>query len=92
VWASILFSRSPHQLAELTELGAHARATDFDRPDTLAEAFAGVDVLLLISTDAVGRRAEQHRAAIIAAAAVGVQRIAYTSMPMPRLDQIASRQ
>jgi len=37
-------------------------------------------VLLLISTDALGRRRAQHEAAIAAAAAAGVGRIVYTSM------------
>jgi NAD(P)H dehydrogenase (quinone) len=37
----------------------------------------------LISTPAVGRRVEQHRAALDAAAAVGVCRVAYTSLTNP---------
>jgi NAD(P)H dehydrogenase (quinone) len=39
--------------------------------------------MLLVSTDAVGRRVEQHRAAIAAAAAAGVERVAYTSLTNP---------
>jgi NAD(P)H dehydrogenase (quinone) len=70
----VLFSRSREGLPG-------ARFADFDRPDSLTDAFTGVDVLLLISTDAVGRRRAQHKAAITAAAAAGVSRIVYTSMP-----------
>lgn len=77
----VVFSRSPASLSELLDLGATTRYADFDRPDGLEAAFGGVDSLLLISTDAVGRRRPQHAAAIAAAAAAGVKRIAYTSMP-----------
>lgn len=76
----VLFSRSPESLTEFTDAGARARHADFDEPAALAEAFSGVDVLLLISTDAVGRRRAQHEAAISAAAAAGVGRLVYTSM------------
>jgi NAD(P)H dehydrogenase (quinone) len=73
---TVLFSRTP---ASLAEFGTTVRAADFSAPDGLVDAFRGVDVLLLISTDAVGSRQAQHRAAIDAAAAAGVGRIAYTS-------------
>jgi len=73
----VLLSRSPDALADA---GASTRFADFDQPDGLADAFSGVDVLLLISTDAVGRRRTQHEAAIAAAATVGVTRVVYTSM------------
>jgi NAD(P)H dehydrogenase (quinone) len=76
----VLFSRTPASLAEYTAAGAEARRADFNRPDSLVESFSGVDVLLLISTDAVGQRRSQHEAAITAAAASGVTRIAYTSL------------
>lgn len=75
----VLFSRTPDALDEFTAAGATARHADFNRADSLTEAFRGVDVLLLISTDAVGHRSPQHNAAITAAAAAGVGRIAYTS-------------
>lgn len=81
-----LFSRSRDVLAELSGSGARARFADFDRPDTLVGAFTGVDVLLLISTDAVGRRRAQHEAAIAAAAEAGVRRLVYTSMANPDND------
>lgn len=76
----VLFSRTPASLAEYTATGAKARPADFNQPDSLAESFSGIDVLLLISTDAVGQRLSQHEAAIAAAAAAGVTRIAYTSL------------
>jgi NAD(P)H dehydrogenase (quinone) len=76
----VLTTRSPETLSDLAARGAEVRAADFDRPETLAEAFAGGERLLLISTDAVGpRRVAQHRAAIDAAGRAGVRHVAYTS-------------
>jgi NAD(P)H dehydrogenase (quinone) len=82
----VLFSRLPDALSGMVETGVQARFADFDQPETLTGAFTGVDVLLLISTDAVGRRRPQHEAAIAAAADAGVGRIVYTSMPNPDAD------
>lgn len=66
--------------AKAADLGVQARAADYDKPETLAAALKGVDVLLLISSDAIGQRVAQHRNVIEAAKAVGVKRIAYTSI------------
>lgn len=62
------------------------RTVDFDKPETLSEAFKGVDRVLIISTDALavpGLRLKQHTAAIEAAKAAGVEHIVYTSLPNP---------
>ena len=76
----ILVTRRRDSLAEFAARGVQVRAGDFDRPDTLAKAFAGADKMLLISTLDVGqRRRRQHRTAVEAAAAAGVKHIAYTS-------------
>jgi NAD(P)H dehydrogenase (quinone) len=78
-------SRDPAKLADLTAKGAETRKVDFDDPE-LAKAFAGVDRLLVISTDALdkpGRRLAQHRAAVAAAAKAGVKHVVYTSMTRP---------
>ncbi|MFJ9577407.1 NAD(P)H-binding protein [Streptomyces sp. NPDC101191] len=58
------------------------RHVDFDAPDTLPEAFAGIDTLLLISAgygedDVVVAR---HEAAISAAERAGVGHVVYTSL------------
>ena len=37
----ILTTRRPEALSDLAERGARVRLADFDRPETLAEAFAG---------------------------------------------------
>ncbi len=85
----VLVSRRPEELADLTARGATARVGDFDDPTSLPEAFAGGERLLLISTDAVGRRVPQHRNAIDAARAAGVRAVAYTSLPNPTTDNPA---
>lgn len=56
------------------------RLFDYDRPETLVPALAGVDHLLLISGSEIGRRVPQHLAVIEAARAAGVARITYTSV------------
>lgn len=79
-------SRDPGKLAELAARGARTVKADFDDPATLEAAFAGIDRLLIISTDALGtpgQRQRQHRAAVDAALKAGVKQIVYTSMPNP---------
>lgn len=65
---------------DLAERGINVRLADYNRPDTLAAAFAGVTKLLLISSSEVTGRLAQHRAAIEAARGAGVSLLAYTSM------------
>jgi len=74
-------ARSPEKVADLAALGVRVREADYDKPATLAEAFAGVDRLLLISASVVGIRVPQHTNAVNAAVAAGVSLIAYTSAP-----------
>ena len=56
------------------------READYNKPETLASAFAGVDRLLLVSNSDNGRRRPQHRNVIAAARDAGVGLIAYTSI------------
>jgi len=72
--------RSPEKAGDLKARGIEVREADYDRPETLAAAFKGVDKLLLISSNDLDRRVGQHKAAIDAAAAAGVGLIAYTSI------------
>ena len=72
--------RRPDKAADLAALGVQVRLADYDRPETLADAFAGVERLLLISSSEVGKRAPQHRAVIAAAKRAGVKLIVYTSL------------
>ncbi|MEV0902264.1 SDR family oxidoreductase [Actinoplanes sp. NPDC049802] len=72
--------RDTAKATDLAARGVTVREADYDRPQTLAAAFAGVDRLLLISGNAVGQRIAQHTAVIGAAKAAGVGFLAYTSI------------
>jgi NAD(P)H dehydrogenase (quinone) len=77
----VLVTRDPSKLAAYAEQGADVRAGDFS--DAASLDFSGIDRLLIISTDTVGTRVEAQKAAIDAAVAAGVGRIAYTSVTNP---------
>jgi NAD(P)H dehydrogenase (quinone) len=57
-----------------------ARLGDYDRPETLVDAFEGTDTLVFVSASEFGKRAVQHRAVVEAAVAAKVGRIIYTSI------------
>jgi NAD(P)H dehydrogenase (quinone) len=61
-------------------IGVQVREADYSRPETLRAALAGVDRLLLVSSNEPGGRVAHHVNVIEAATAAGVSRIAYTSM------------
>ncbi|MFE6056521.1 SDR family oxidoreductase [Kitasatospora sp. NPDC056446] len=73
--------RSAEKAADLAAQGVDVRVVDYDKPETLAGAFAAGDRVLLISGSEVGRRIPQHRAVVEAAGAAGVALLAYTSAP-----------
>src|SRR5688572_12377376 len=62
------------------DLGIEVREADYDKPETLEPALKGVDTLLLISANEVGKRVVQHRNIIAAAKKAGVKWIIYTSL------------
>lgn len=72
--------RSPAKAADLAAQGLHVREADYNRPDTLASAFAGAERVLLISSSEVGQRLPQHQAVVQAAQAAGVAQLVYTSL------------
>lgn len=72
--------RNPAKAEALKALGVDVREADYDRPETLVPALKGVEKLLLISANEVGRRVPQHQAVIEAAKAAGVGLLAYTSI------------
>jgi NAD(P)H dehydrogenase (quinone) len=85
----VLVTRTPESLSELAAGGVEVRAAGFDQPATLDAAFAGVERLLLISTDLIDTRLDGHLAAIRAADRAGVRHIVYTSMANPSDDNPA---
>lgn len=72
--------RTPDRIADLGERGVQVRSIDYSQPESLRQAFAGADKVLLISGSEVGQRVEQHRNAIEAAREAGVGLIVYTSI------------
>jgi NAD(P)H dehydrogenase (quinone) len=74
----VAISRTPDKLAGLD---VETRAGDFDKPETLTEAFCGLDKLLLIPTvdPTPGARSRQLGAAIEKAVSAGVGHITFVS-------------
>jgi NAD(P)H dehydrogenase (quinone) len=84
-------TRKPEKLADLAARGVVVRHADFEDPKGLEAALAGVDRVLIISTDAIdrpGRRLAQHQAAVAAAVSAGVKHAVYTSMPNPETSPV----
>lgn len=69
--------RSPEKAADL---GIAAQAFDYDKPEALVQGLEGVDHLLLISANEIGKREVQHKNIIDAAKQAGVKWIVYTSL------------
>ncbi|WP_449620434.1 SDR family oxidoreductase [Robertmurraya sp. Marseille-Q9965] len=73
--------RNPEKAEGLRARGVEVRHGDFDQPETLDTAFAGIDRLLIISADGDNEtRIRQHGNAVAAAKRAGVGFIAYTSI------------
>jgi NAD(P)H dehydrogenase (quinone) len=77
----IATARTTESLADLADRGVVVRHADYSDPQSLKEAFAGADRVLLVSSSAVGQRIEQHGNVVDAAREAGVDLIAYTSAP-----------
>ncbi|MFB3167686.1 SDR family oxidoreductase [Neobacillus sp. 179-C4.2 HS] len=73
--------RHPEKAEGLRSRGVEVRHGDFDHPETLENAFKGIDRLLIISADGDNEtRIRQHTNAVQAADHAGVKFIAYTSL------------
>lgn len=73
--------RNPEKAESLHARGVDVRKGDFDHPETLDTAFAGIDRILIISADGDNEtRIRQHTNAVEAAARAHVKFIAYTSL------------
>lgn len=76
----VAMARRRESVEDLAALGVEVSEADYDKPETLAAAFDGIDRLLLVSASEVGKRAPQHANVIAAAKTAGVRLIAYTSI------------
>lgn len=63
-----------------SDLGIEVRAFDYNKPNEMVGALNGIDHLLLISANEIGKRTEQHKNVIEAAQKADVQWIVYTSL------------
>ena len=61
-------------------LEVEVRAFDYNQPEAMTASLAGVDRLVLISSNEIGQRARQHFNVIEAAGKAGVEWIVYTSL------------
>lgn len=72
--------RSPEKAQTLKQQGVDVRYFNYDEPSSLVPALEGVNKLLLISANEVGRRTPQHQAVIEAAKQAHVSHLVYTSL------------
>lgn len=73
--------RNVEKAKGLAEQGVEVRQGNFDDAASLDTAFAGIDRLVLVSTDGdTPTRIRQHATAIAAAQKAGIKRIIYTSL------------
>lgn len=79
--------RDVSRAADLRAQGIDVRHGDFDDFASIRDAFSGSDSVLIISTDKVGSRVEQHLRAVQAAKEAGVKHLAYTSLVKAIINQ-----
>jgi uncharacterized protein YbjT (DUF2867 family) len=88
-----ILSRSPAKVAALRR-PVTGIAGDLNRPETLREAFAGIDRLFLVTAHSITETG-QGIAAVHAAVSAGLQRIVYMSAAAPpgatRIPHVASK-
>lgn len=76
----IAIARDAAKAERVLPARAEVWVADYTDPATLREALAGVETLLLISSNEVGQRFDQHKNVIDAAGDAGVGRLVYTSI------------
>lgn len=63
----------------LASEGFELRLGDYDNPESLTEAFKGIDILYFVSASDIGKRIPQHRNVVETAKASSIKHILYTS-------------
>lgn len=76
----IALVRDTSKAQSFKEQGIEVRHFDYDQADTLSAALLGIDKLLFISANEIGRRSDQHKAIINAAQHANVPHLVYTSV------------
>lgn len=72
--------RDPNKVSKFKELGIQVRQADYNNQASFESALNGVQKLLLISSNEIGKRFEQHKNVINAAKKANVAHVAYTSI------------
>lgn len=72
--------RNPDKAKDLVALGIEVRPADYNKPESWDTALKVVDRVLLISSNELGQRFQQHRVVVEAAKRAGVKLLAYTSV------------
>lgn len=75
-----LVTRNPDRLARWAEQGINVRQGDYTDPASLERAYEGGGTLMMISGLNILKRVPEHRNAIDAAKAAGIDHIVYTSV------------
>jgi NAD(P)H dehydrogenase (quinone) len=87
--ALVAGTRKPSSISDLSDDGVRVVKADFDQPETLRAMFEGSRVAMIIcGTAPIDIRIRQHRVAIDAARAAGVERLVYTSFINPRIESL----
>lgn len=82
-------ARDVSRVSDLVERGVRAARLDYDDPSSVTDAMRGAERVVLISGTEFGRRVTQHATVVDAAAAAGVELLAYTSAPAARTSALA---
>ena len=72
--------RNPEKASAWAARGIDVRQADYDKPESWARALSGVQQVLLISSNELGKRFKQHKVVVEAAHKAGVKLLAYTSL------------
>lgn len=72
--------RNVDKAQDIAALGVQIRQADYSQPSSWDAALQGADRVLLISSNEIGQRTQQHRNVIDAAKRAGVKLLAYTSV------------
>jgi NAD(P)H dehydrogenase (quinone) len=99
VVSELLQRRGGHEVVGITRTpktipgSAQGRFADYNQPESLAEAYAGLDRLLIITTidPEPGKRGAQNVAAIDAAARAGVKHVVFMSAVGTRQEEEPAR-
>lgn len=84
--------RDESKVSDLKEKGVNIRIGDYHDKNSLTAALAGIDKVLLISSNDFNDRLGQHQRVVDAAKETGVKHLLYTSVSMQNIEKSALNQ